>query len=287
MIHAAEPIQTRRDFRRLSGLPVAVVLSLLLHGAVIWHLPTRLKSPTPQFVGDPSLPLTVLLEPPSSPAFPRVPLVRPATPPLPQVQPTPAAKRPPQTAKLPIAPPPVTLRQPAPTPQIILPEPAVTEPAPTEVDLAAYIEAQRRARGTPTPAPPSEVSQALPAEDENSRASRIATANLRLREEPRGYDKSSAGGVFQVTRKSYDYAEFTFFGWHREVRRNISQQIEVRKGDSATIELAIVRRMISIIRQYEQEDFTWHSRRLGRSLKLSARVRDSTGLEEFMLREFF
>jgi hypothetical protein len=45
--------------------------------------------------------------------------------------------------------------------------------------------------------------------------------------------------------------------------------------------------MISIIRDYEQEDFLWESHRLRRSLMLSARARDNAGLEEFMMREFF
>ena len=45
--------------------------------------------------------------------------------------------------------------------------------------------------------------------------------------------------------------------------------------------------MIAIIREYEQEDFTWRSNRLGRDVTLSARAADNEGLEQFMLREFF
>ena len=63
--------------------------------------------------------------------------------------------------------------------------------------------------------------------------------------------------------------------------------IEVRRGDNATIELAVVRRMISIIREHESGDFVWKSQRLGRELTLSARVSDNAGLEEVLLREFF
>ena len=88
-------------------------------------------------------------------------------------------------------------------------------------------------------------------------------------------------------RQGYDYAEFIFFGWNREFRRNTKQQIEVRKGNNSDIRLAVVRRMIAIIREYEQEDFRWESYRLGRSITLSARASDNAGLEEFMLREFF
>ena len=45
--------------------------------------------------------------------------------------------------------------------------------------------------------------------------------------------------------------------------------------------------MISIIREYEQEDFRWDPHRLGRSIMLSARAGDNADLEEFMMRKFF
>jgi hypothetical protein len=45
--------------------------------------------------------------------------------------------------------------------------------------------------------------------------------------------------------------------------------------------------MIAIIREYEVEDFTWESLRLGRSVRLSARQRDNADLEAFLMREFF
>jgi hypothetical protein len=45
--------------------------------------------------------------------------------------------------------------------------------------------------------------------------------------------------------------------------------------------------MIDVIRQYEPEEFTWDSQRLGRTLTLSSRLRDSAGLEDFMMQEFF
>jgi len=63
--------------------------------------------------------------------------------------------------------------------------------------------------------------------------------------------------------------------------------IEVRRGAASDIRLAIVRKMIAIIREHEPEEFTWDSQRLGRSLVLSSRMRDNSGLEDFMLQEFF
>lgn len=127
-----------------------------------------------------------------------------------------------------------------------------------------------------------------PTEDANARANRIAAANLGTNNKPNfGADPRRGGGVFTIRHKGYDYAEFLFFGWNKDIRRNTAQVIEVRKADHGTIELAIVRRMIAIIRDHEQGDFVWESPRLGRKTTLSARARDNAGLEAFMLREFF
>ena len=85
----------------------------------------------------------------------------------------------------------------------------------------------------------------------------------------------------------YDDAEFMFYGWNRDIRRNTTQLIEVRRGNNSDIRIAVVRRIIAIIREYEQEEFLWESKRLGRNLTLSARAKDNAGLEAFMMREFF
>jgi len=63
--------------------------------------------------------------------------------------------------------------------------------------------------------------------------------------------------------------------------------IEVRKGANPDIRVAVVRKIIEIIRAHEPGDFVWVSRRLGRQIALSARPGDNAGLEEFMMREFF
>ena len=57
--------------------------------------------------------------------------------------------------------------------------------------------------------------------------------------------------------------------------------------DDVDIQHAIVRKMIAIIREYEVEDFTWESLRLGHDVRLSARLRDTAELEAFLMREFF
>ena len=125
------------------------------------------------------------------------------------------------------------------------------------------------------------------AEDERERHNRTVTANLGLDRTPTFGPDRKGGGIFQIERMGYDAAEFYFFGWNTDIRRNSKQLIEVRKGDNPDIRIAVVRRMIAIIRDREPEDFVWVSQRLGRNVTLSARQIDNAGLEDFMMQEFF
>ena len=150
-------------------------------------------------------------------------------------------------------------------------------------DLAAYVEARRRNR-EPAPAP----AAAAPAETQQERDNRIAAENLGLTRTPGfGAERERGGGIFHVQRVGVDDAEFFFYGWNKAIRRNARQMIQVRRGNNPTIEIAVVRQMISIIREYVKEDFTWESQRLKRDVRLSARPADNAGLEDFMMREFF
>jgi hypothetical protein len=263
---------------------IAFALSLLLHAAVLWQwlpqMSLHLPSPDETKQGEGGGSLVVRLAPAPSPP--------PGPPPSPkQSRPPPRARAPVAAARPQPLPPTMALKQPAPE---NLPPRAPTASAPTpEDDLAAYIEARRSARAPRTPAAPIESKAAMqPVEDDKARSDRIVAANLGTTQaQTFGYDPKQGGGVFQITRMGYDVAEFAFYGWHKEFRRNTKQMIEVRRGDSGDIRLAVVRKMIAIIREYEQEDFLWESQRLGRSLTLSARARDNAGLEEFMMREFY
>jgi hypothetical protein len=93
--------------------------------------------------------------------------------------------------------------------------------------------------------------------------------------------------VFQIERMGFDNAEFHFFGWNSAIQRESRQVIEVRRGTNPSMELAVVRRMIALIREQADGDFLWESNRLGRDVTLSARAADNAGLEDFLLREFF
>jgi hypothetical protein len=202
------------------------------------------------------------------------------------------AARPPEAAARPQPARPVIARE-QPAPGIPPPSPTATASPPARPpaagDLASYIEARRLARGESAPAASAGSGpSAPPAEDENARSNRIAAANLGAGRAPTyGTDPRRGGGVFEIKRMGYDDAEFMFYGWNKDIARNTAQMIPVRKGNNSDMRIAVVRRMIEIIRAQEKGDFRWESTRLGRSLTLSARMEDNAGLEDFMLREFF
>ena len=135
--------------------------------------------------------------------------------------------------------------------------------------------------------PPVSPSQPA-AESEQARHNRVVAENLGLNRTPTfGAGRKPGGGIFQMQRMNYSDAEFLFFGWNKDINRNSRQIIEVQRGNNASMELAVVRRMIAIIREHSGSDFLWESPRLGREVTLSARPADNAGLEDFMMREFF
>ena len=277
---------------------MTLVLSALIHAAVLWKWIPHIRLPfeVSERV-DERVPLVVLLEPQQ-----RVPPPLPPAMQQPHVRLTPSAPSRNATPQKPTARPPVpALERPDPirTPALVdehasypatppAPVPSrPVQPAP-DGDLASYIESRRRAREAFTPATRPSVPAVPEKEDEHARANRIAAANLGVGRKPRfGEDTSKGGGIFAIQRLGYDYAEFLFYGWNKDIQRNTTQLIEVRTGNHIDIRRAVVSRMIVIIREHEQGDFLWESRRLGRNVTLSARPLDDAGLENFLMREFF
>src|SRR5262245_57188997 len=277
-----------RDGVREPAIWVAFALSLLIHGAALWQwLPhLRLSWPEQAENRDSGGMLSVQIAPRSIPVPPSVPAPMQAQRQAKAVTPK-AAPRPQP------APPVIALNERAanaPAQQAATPPvapPSQARPS-VEGDLSSYIEARRRARAESAPSPPpsESVPNATPAEDDNTRANRIAAANLGVGAKPTFGREPHGGGIFSIHRLREDYAEFVFYGWSKDIQRNTAQLIEVRRGGDGDIRIAVVRRMIAIIREHEQGDFQWESKRLGRQLTLSARARDNAGLEDFMLREF-
>ena len=281
-------LHPRRSNERiaLSAIHVAFALSILLHAALLsgWLPKVPLRPSEKLGEGKPGGSLAVRLVPPPAPA----PAPAPASVPSPALQ---APRSPARSAAAPRpAPAERVLAREQPSAARIAPpaEPAKAA-APPPADFAASIEARRRAREATAAPPPSRARLSEPpAESAQERDNRIAAINLGLNRTPGfGDEKKHGGGIFQVERVGANDAEFFFYGWNKAIRRNSRQMIEVRRGDNASTELAVVRGMIAIIREHESSDFIWESKRLRRDVWLSARVSDNTGLEEFMMHEFF
>jgi len=281
----------RREVVAIPIVWVTFFLSLVFHAAMLWFLAPRL--PQPPHLSDDTEPgearavLVTRLAPTPTKASPSPPS------PPPRAADPPARRPPPPTAKPRPSPPPVLAADlqraeplPPPAPPTVA-EP--TPPRPPESDLASYIEARRRARGDPTTsAPPGTTANTPPAETANERRDRIVAANLAQSQQTTfGYDPKSGGGVFQLKRISYDDAEFYFTGWNRDIGRRARNLIEVRKGNNIDIRDAIIRRIIEIIRDEVQGDFSWRSERLDQLVVISARPGDNAELEAFLMQEFF
>jgi hypothetical protein len=297
--------RSRHDVITIPVLWLAFVLSLLVHIAALWHLLPNLKLLASDALapGDEvSAPLTAELQGPSTlvpesrpPAVvaepvPPQPAQPPRTPPVrrpPTRAPAPAPARPPPltSPSSPVAIAPPVERPPTPAPPVVAPEPPARTPPPA--DLSAFIANRRRERGESDPST-SQGATANAPESDIARRDRIVAQNLAsVNTRDFGKGTRNSGGIFQITKLgSYD-AEFTFFGWNKDINRRASQRIEVLQGSNPDIQIAVVREMIKIIRRYENEDFTWESRRLGRNVTLSARAQDTHELETFMMREFF
>ncbi len=189
----------------------------------------------------------------------------------------------------------------APTLAVVAPQaPAIAPPAPAPVlsalpapraaiesaqaatsvggDLSSSIAARRRARDE----------QSAVNDNEGERRDRIVASNAPATRSPIDDEQNRrGGGIFEITRMTYDDAEFLFFGWNSDDRHKTTQAYAVRLGSNGDMRTAVVRRMIAIIREHEQGDFRWKSWRLGRIVVLSARREDNAGLEDFMVQEFF
>jgi len=169
---------------------------------------------------------------------------------------------------------------PVPPPIAVVPTPSAPPP-PMASDLASYIEQRRRARGETGDAPAT-------VDSDSARRDRAIAQNLAsLSTSTFGEVPQNGGGTFQLRRLDYDDAQFSFYGWSKEINKRTFQVIDVRKGTNENISIAVVRKIISIIREYEPGDFRWHSLRLSRDLTLSARPEDNADLEKFMMQEFF
>jgi hypothetical protein len=269
--------------RRSFGATLA--LSLLVHAVALFSALHRLNLLPPDEGHDKiSDRLEVRLTSPPPPAPP--PTSAPSMPSvaLPKAPPPRMVRRKPQPAPILAAPAPSsTFKAPAAVPQPPAPPTtAKTETPPhpaAEPDLWSYLQARRRERG--------ETMEPLPS-DRGTEPNANLAANLpRPATGAATKDVNRGGGIFEIKRMTYDDAAFMFFGWNPDMGRETPQLITVRIGNNENMRIAVVRRMIAIIRDYTQTDFVWRSGRGDPGVTLSARPSDNAALEAYLMREFF
>ena len=247
---------------RIRPIDAFAVVSIVLHLALFTL--TKVKMPDEPVGPIADLPLNVILAPPQ--AQPAEPVAQPEAPPAPappqQRAPIVAAKPAPQAPKVPLPPPEAP------------PDP-VTPPQP-QVDMMAAIQANRDARR----AAESALARGNPSEGKSK--GDPLERNVRSLS-----GREGVGGVFQVLRKGVRTGEFAFNGFRNEGQRRWREVIEVDAGPGGDLEMAMVRRMIELIRTHYTGDFRWESQRLGRVVVMSARPADQPGLEDFLMKEFF
>jgi hypothetical protein len=266
--HLREP-----ETRTMRYIGIGLLLSLCFHIIFFVVMPKREvneDSPPQGAQGT----MVVRLSP-SSPS----PLPPPA---VAAVTPPPAAPRPRIVAPLS----PRMMTVPSPTPQSIPLEPEPPTPvkppeaAPTDFMSMVNANRERRAAAESAARAQGRSSGRDPSADDIA----MASINRNIQSLTKG---AGTSGVFQILSKGHRAAQFAFRGWTTDSRDSRREVIDVDAGLNGNVDLAIIRRMIELIRTHYQGDFNWDSQRLGRVVVLSARVEDTAGLEEFMMREFF
>lgn len=150
------------------------------------------------------------------------------------------------------------------------------------VDMQAFIEARRRQRGAATGSEQPAAEESESAKGMRNALANIAAINGRGRE-----DRNETGGVFSVSNKTFHSMDLKFRGWNPNFQRRWLTQVTVEQGNEPDIEIAVVKKMIELIRREKTGDFEWDSHRLGRIVKLSARPQDTDQLMTFLFKEMF
>jgi len=245
---------------------IALMVSLVLHAIVLFFVLPQLKpkaSPPKSNV----INITLL-----NPELAPVPMPSPAPePPKPEQKPTPPKHQ--KTVKQQAANPKV-IATPAPqaNQQTFTPTPPkAPERSPEATDMMALVNANRQRREGDSRAYPE---PSLPMED-----ARDAVIKKNLAQQ-------GTNGIFQIKEINLRTAQFTFRGWKSNYGNARLELVDVQAGPNEGIEIAIVRKMIVVIRRDYSGDFHWLSPRYGDVIK-SARIEDTAELEKFLMEEFF
>ncbi len=267
------------EVKRFNSVGVAVTLALHVLLVLLWVLKPQeeKKAPPPKSGGE----ITYVTPLPENKPVPKVqPKEQPKTTQKPTTQ---ARPKPPTVARVQRLPDTITIPNEKPQKEADVPEPPKpvrpTAVAP-ETDMAAAIEARRRARGQTESEQPAEESAA-------ERGMRIAKANIAAANgRSMGDDRNDTGGVFEV-KKNAMTATVKFRGWNPSFKRRWLQEVTVEIGNERDLETAVIKKMIEIIRKEKTGDFEWDSHRLQRVVTKSARVEDTAELADFLQKEMF
>lgn len=169
-----------------------------------------------------------------------------------------------------------------PTEEVVEKPPVKYEDMPPP-DMTAMLNAAREKR--------QQVREAAAAENAAAQGNRgrstqeIAEENVR-RSMDQANGKNGDGGLFTIINKGVRTATFSFRGW--EVRVNSNRQVyEVDAGLGGNVELAIVKKMMEVIRSRFKKQAPWESNRLGRVVMISMAPEDSEETERFLMKEMF
>lgn len=171
---------------------------------------------------------------------------------------------------------PVTVEQPTPQP----------DRAPPPADMMAMLNAARARRSAANNNAANDNAEAAESGHEPT-ADEVAMANIKRNLQRATGRRDGTGGVFEILSKGVRNGQFAFRGWTPGTGSTWHETIEVDAGIGGNVELAMVRKMIELIRKHYNGDFNWESHKLGQVVVLSARSKDNAELEAFLMREFF
>jgi type IV secretory pathway VirB10-like protein len=245
---------------------IAIVISLIIHAVILFFVLPQLIKPNSVF--PPPQALTITLNKP-----------QPQKNPEPETKPEPPKPEPKhQKIVKKVTPPVIATQKPQSNNQFQVPtkqpEPPKPTPADQPVDMMALVNANRQRRQS---------------EEQSATAKERGTPNEDQRDAviKRNLAQEGTNGIFQVRDVGLHTAQLSFKGWKNNYNNARLEIFDVQAKPGETIELAIVRKMIVIIRKDYSGDFEWESQRLGHSITKSARIEDTAELEQFLMREMF
>jgi hypothetical protein len=268
------------ELRVRRSLAVGILISILIHALILlFVIRARLETSTGTDLNAPEG-LAVRLAP-----LPAAPPPKPKSEPQVETPPVPEEKPRPQTRSRTV----MTVLNNSSRSVATSPEP----PAPTTptnnappVDMLSMVTASRERRHQQDDDAARENAAAEAANAEPS-ADQLAIANLQRNLQKIARAGKGESGIFQIRSMGVRTAQFSFRGWTDDSSNSTLQVIDVDAGPGGNVQLAVVRRMIQLIRTHYTGDFNFDSHRLGRVVVQSARLEDTAQLEAFLRQEFF